>query len=432
MSIGKLNIQSVCSYFHIASTLILFCSIPFYYSRFTQYGMILFFSSFVIDYLVSKRWREGFKWDKSRVVSLFLLIQIALLFIYGFFEADSRYLSTFYEYRTAFIGFSLVGLLGVSNKFKTRYFAYAAIVSLIPFFISIYNALPSWFYNLQVFQHKLNVISYVRSQEICSHMTINLFLCVGMILFSKVIAISKYKIEKVFSIFMILAFYILVMLSEGRVGMLNANIVLLFIILRFAIKKLKFFIPTIVVLLSSAIVLGLFIFSDNELTKDIKVFNKANPREYIWQEGVNQILDAPIIGHGASTNALQMKERLLNNKELCSIEKFLISHLKEDHVYGMHPHNQIMQNWQEYGILGLFTILGLFLSLLIVSKGSLSLTLINLIIFIQLQTEVIDGGITTVGFCMYVYLILALLKSDEMGKEKISSLKWISRSPGNA
>ena len=222
------------------------------------------------------------------------------------------------------------------------------------------------------------------------------------------------------------------MLSEGRVGMLNANIVLLFIILRFAIKKLKFFIPTIVVLLSSAIVLGLFMFSDNELTKDIKVFNKANPREYIWQEGVNQILDAPIIGHGASTNALQMKERLLNNKELCSIEKFLISHLKEDHVYGIHPHNQIMQNWQEYGILGLFTILGLFLSLLIVSKGSLSLTLINLIIFIQLQTEVIDGGITTVGFCMYVYLILALLKSDEMGKEKISSLKWISRSPGNA
>ena len=432
MSIGKLNIQSVCSYFHIASTLILFCSIPFYYSRFTQYGMILFFSSFVIDYLVSKRWREGFKWDKSRVVSLFLLIQIALLFIYGFFEADSRYLSTFYEYRTAYIGFSLVGLLGISNKFKTRYFAYAAIVSLIPFFISIYNALPSWFYNLQVFQHKLNVISYVRSQEICSHMTINLFLCVGMILFSKVIAISKYKIEKVFSIFMILAFYILVMLSEGRVGMLNANIVLLFIILRFAIKKLKFFIPTIVVLLSSAIVLGLFMFSDNELTKDIKVFNKANPREYIWQEGVNQILDAPIIGHGASTNALQMKERLLNNKELCSIEKFLISHLKEDHVYGIHPHNQIMQNWQEYGILGLFTILGLFLSLLIVSKGSLSLTLINLIIFIQLQTEVIDGGITTVGFCMYVYLILALLKSDEMGKEKISSLKWISRSPGNA
>lgn len=410
MSIGKLNIQSVCSYFHIASTLILFCSIPFYYSRFTQYGMILFFSSFVIDYLVSKRWREGFKWDKSRVVSLFLLIQIALLFIYGFFEADSRYLSTFYEYRTAFIGFSLVGLLGVSNKFKTRYFAYAAIVSLIPFFISIYNALPSWFYNLQVFQHKLNVISYVRSQEICSHMTINLFLCVGMILFSKVIAISKYKIEKVFSIFMILAFYILVMLSEGRVGMLNANIVLLFIILRFAIKKLKFFIPIIVVLLSSAIVLGLFMFSDNELTKDIKVFNKANPREYIWQEGVNQILDAPIIGHGASTNALQMKERLLNNKELCSIEKFLISHLKADHVYGMHPHNQIMQNWQEYGILGLFTILGLFLSLLIVSKGSLSLTLINLIIFIQLQTEVIDGGITTVGFCMYVYLILALFK----------------------
>lgn len=394
--------------------------------------MILFFSSFVIDYLVSKRWREGFKWDKSRVVSLFLLIQIALLFIYGFFEADSRYLSTFYEYRTAYIGFSLVGLLGISNKFKTRYFAYAAIVSLIPFFISIYNALPSWFYNLQVFQHKLNVISYVRSQEICSHMTINLFLCVGMILFSKVIAISKYKIEKVFSIFMILAFYILVMLSEGRVGMLNANIVLLFIILRFAIKKLKFFIPTIVVLLSSAIVLGLFMFSDNELTKDIKVFNKANPREYIWQEGVNQILDAPIIGHGASTNALQMKERLLNNKELCSIEKFLISHLKEDHVYGIHPHNQIMQNWQEYGILGLFTILGLFLSLLIVSKGSLSLTLINLIIFIQLQTEVIDGGITTVGFCMYVYLILALLKSDEMGKEKISSLKWISRSPGNA
>jgi sensor histidine kinase YesM len=106
--------------------------------------------------------------------------------------------------------------------------------------------------------------------------------------------------------------------------------------------------------------------------------------------------------------------------------------LEEDKVYGMHPHNQIMQNWQEYGIIGLFTILGLFISLLLASRRSLSLSLIILIILVQLQTEVIDGGITTVGFCMYVYLILALLKSDEMGKEKISSLKWISRSPGNA
>ena len=65
-------------------------------------------------------------------------------------------------------------------------------------------------------------------------------------------------------------------------------------------------------------------------------------------------------------------------------------------------------------------------------RGSLTLNLIFIIIFVQLLSEVIDGGVTTVGFCTYVYLILVLLASNEMGKEKICSPKWISRSPSNA
>ena len=432
MSLNKLNIQTVCSYFHVASTLLLFCSIPFYFSRFTQYGMILFFSSFVIDYVARKRWREGFRWDKSRIVSLFLLINIALFFIYSFFEVDTRYFSTLLEYRASFIGFAVVGLLGVSDKFKTRYFAYAVVIALISYLLSLYNTIPSWVLSLENVKEILTNIAFFRSVEICSHMTLNIFLCVGMILFSKLITISKYKAEKVFSIFMILALYLLVMLSEGRVGMLNANIVMLFIILRFAVKKLKYLVPIMPLLVSAAIVLGVLLFVDNPLKKQIPVLNKANPREYIWHEGINQIEDSPIIGKGASTNALQMKERLLNNEELCSTEKFLIRKLNEEKVYGMHPHNQIMQSWQEYGIIGLLTILGLFISLFIFSRKSISLCLVTLIILIQLQFEVIDGGITTLGFCTYIYLILVLLSSNEFGKEEISGLKWIFSSPSNA
>ena len=425
MSITKQNIQSVCSYFHIVCTLFLFCSIPYFYSRFTQYGLILFFSSFAIDYIASERWKQGFKLDNTRIVSLFLLLQIGLFFIYSLFEPDSRYFSTFLEYRASFIGFAIVGLLGISDKFKLRHFAYASIVSVLACFIALYNLLPT---NLE----SLVQIRVCRALNIGSHMTINLFFCAGMILFSKLISLSKSKIEKALGIFMILLFYALVMTSGGRIGMINANVVLVCIFLRFTISKLKILIPSAIVLLLAFSIGYIGIMSNESIKKTLRLSDRTNPREYIWQEGVNQILDAPIIGHGASTNALQMKERLLNNKELCSIEKFLISHIKEDHVYGMHPHNQIMQNWQEYGILGLFTILGLFLSLLIVSKGSLSLNLITLIIFIQLQTEVIDGGITTVGICTYIFLILALSKSNEMGKEKIGGLKWISRTPSNA
>jgi O-antigen ligase len=416
MSLSKLNIQSVCSYFHIACTLVLFCAIPFFYSPFIQYGLIFFFVSFIADYLTSKRWQEGFKWNTSRVVSALILLQFVLLFIFGFFEKDTRYLSTFYEMRTAYLGFGIVGLLGVSDKFKVRPFAYASALTMVPFLIILYNMLPEWIANVDNIQDKVNFISQVRGKNICSHMTLNIFLSVGMILFSKVISISKSKLEKAFSILMILVFYVLVVTTMGRVGLLHASIVLLCIFLRFAATKLKYLIPTLVVLLVGAVGVGTFLLSDNSLKDDIKVLNKTNPREYIWHDGVELIKESPIVGLGASTNALRVKERLLANEELCSMEKFLIMNLKKEHVFGMHTHNQLMQSWQEYGIIGLVAILALFVAMILLVKGSLSLSLVSLVLFIQMVTEPIDGGITAIGFCTYIYFIQVLLKSKQVGK----------------
>ena len=418
MSLNKLNIQSVCSYFHIASTLFLFCTIPFYYSKFLQYGLIFFFSSFAFDYLASKRWKEGFKFDAARIVSLLLLLQFVLLFVFSFFEQDTRYLSTLYEYRLSFLGFGIVGLLGVSDKFRVRHFAYASVIVFVIFLCWIYSILPDYFPALETLKQKLEVLLVYRSLKISSHMTINIFFCVGMILFSKVIETSKNKLEKAFSVFMIVAFYFLVLLTEARIGMLNATLVLIFIILRFAIRKLKILIPTLIVFLLAFSGVGLFILSDNPLKKEVAVLNKTNPREYIWQDGVELIKESPILGVGASTNALRVKERLLANEELCKIEWFLIMHLKKEHVFAMHTHNQIMQSWQEYGIIGLFAILSLFAFILWASRESLSLNLIFAIIFVQLITDVIDAGVTAMGFCFYVYLIFVLAKSCEMGRKK--------------
>ena len=109
MSLTKTNIQSVCSYFHIACTLFLFSTVPFFYSMFTQYGLIFFFASFAIDYIASERWKQGFCLNTSRVISLLLILQFVLLYVFSFFEQDSRYLSTFFEYRTFLLGFGIVG-----------------------------------------------------------------------------------------------------------------------------------------------------------------------------------------------------------------------------------------------------------------------------------------------------------------------------------
>ena len=192
MVTSKLNIQSVCSYFHIACTLFLFGAIPFYYSSFLQYGLIFFFVSFAADYLASKRWQQGFALDKTRIVSLLVLLQFVLLFVYSFFEADTRYLSTIYEYRTSFLGFGLIGLLGVSDKFRVRHFAYTVPLAVIAFLIVLYGYLPESFFQLDL-KKKLVEISYYRSLHICAHMQLNIFLCAGMMLFSKLITITKSK-----------------------------------------------------------------------------------------------------------------------------------------------------------------------------------------------------------------------------------------------
>ena len=251
MGITKQNIQSVCSYFHIACTLVLFCSIPFFYSRFTQYGLIFFFVSFVIDYVSSERWKKGFKINSSRIVSFFLLLQIVLLFIFSFFEQQPQYLSTLYEYRLAFLGFGIVGLLGVSDKFKVRYFAYSTIISVIVLLVSLYLIIPDWYDNLTTINEKLAVVRSLRGLNLCKHMTINIFLGVGMALFAKLFTISKSNLEKGFSVLMIILYYVMVMASEGRVGMLNATIVLGCIILRAIISNRKLLIPLLIGLVIS-------------------------------------------------------------------------------------------------------------------------------------------------------------------------------------
>ena len=417
MVTSKLNIQSVCSYFHIACTLFLFGAIPFYYSSFLQYGLIFFFVSFAADYLASKRWQQGFALDKTRIVSLLVLLQFVLLFVYSFFEADTRYLSTIYEYRTSFLGFGLIGLLGVSDKFRVRHFAYTVPLAVIAFLIVLYGYLPESFFQLDL-KKKLVEISYYRSLHICAHMQLNIFLCAGMMLFSKLITITKSKLEKVFSILMIVFFYVLILSTQARVGIVNASVVLVFIIFRFTIKKLKYLIPTIAVLLTLGLGMALFLLSDSPIKKDIPVLNRTNPREFIWQDGVDLIKESPLLGVGAGTNALRVKEKLLADEQLCSMEWFLIMHLKKEHVFGMHTHNQIMQSWQEYGIIGLVAILALWGSVIWASRRSLTLNVIFLVILVQLITEVIDGGVTSIGFCFYIYLILLLLNSGEVGRDK--------------
>ena len=432
MGKNKLNIQSVCSYFHIACTLFLFGNILFYYSAFTQYGLILFFVSFVADYIASKRWNKGFCLNKTRIISLLLLLQFVLLLVYSLFETDTRYLSTFYEYRFSLLGFGIVGLLGVSDKFKVRHFAYASLLAVVAFVILLYKELPLDFWQLQSIKLKLIVVSRCRALNICSHMLLSVFLCVGMILFTKVIEISKYKAEKALAVFIILIFFLLVITSQGRVGMMNACIVLGCIFLRFASKKLRYLIPSIVVLFLAVTAGCAFLFTDNEFKNEMPALNKANPREFVWQDGVEIIKESPFIGVGASTNALRVKEKLLNDEQLCGMEKFLIDHLKQDHVFAMHTHNQIMQSWQEYGIIGLLAILGLFASIVWASRGSFSLMLIFLVIFIQLITDVIDGSVGNLGFSMYIYLMLVLICSKQMGKEQVSGSKGALSSPSNA
>lgn len=419
MILEKLNIQSVCSYFHIACTLFLFSTLPFFYSKFTQYGLIFFFVSFIADYIASKRWQKGFKIDTSRVISILLILQFVLLFIFGLFEQDSRYLSIFFEKRTSLLGFGIVGLLGVSDKFKLRPFAYISILSVA---ICVYNTidlLPWYFHRLENLETKLDLVRYIRASNISSHMMINTFMSVGMILFTKVISISRNKFEKAFCIFMILVFYAIIIFSDGRIGILNASIILVFSILRFTIKRINYLIPILFVILSVICASYVLLFTNNPIKDNISVLNKKNPREYVWKDGIELVKESSLIGVGASTNALRVKEKLLNDEQLCRMERFLIDHIKQDHVFAMHTHNQIMQSWQEYGLIGLFAILALFVSIFVYSRHSLSMILIFSIVAIQLITDVIDGSIGNIAFSMYVYLLLVFICSKQVGKEQI-------------
>jgi len=160
--------------------------------------------------------------------------------------------------------------------------------------------------------------------------------------------IVNYKNSKIINILYILAFIIIsaiVYHTDGRAGLLSFLVLLPCSILYYIFKVNH--VGGIIIFIIT-ILLGGYIFINHPRISRINKENLSTsksvgqlPRIFIWEKSMELIENKPILGHGIGT-----AQNLLN-------EKYKEYNYKTAEINNYHSHNQLLQSWTQFGILGL-------------------------------------------------------------------------------
>lgn len=412
MTLQSMTIKNVCAYFYLASTLFLFALLPMAFHDIYRSALSLFFISFILDYVVNKRW-QNFRFTRSSIVYICLILYYLLLFIYWPLENDPIYLGTIAEYSMSFVAFSLIGLAGGFNdKFKIKYFALVGAIFPIIYALHTITVHVGWetFIN-QDMKTNFPIFNTFMNKKINAHMGFNFFCNVEILLtyyLFKTRHEAKTTFDKTIMWFCFTCSIILVLLiliSQGRVGLL-CLIIIVFYILVDLTKKYKYY----MLATSSAFLIAAILYTATRPRFDRTQIAKTEPRNIVWDVSVKNIKESPLVGYGASTTYTIMQKDLLNAEWPENSNLFLVEQIENGIWWGGHPHNQLMQSCLNYGITGVLIMLAIFILPFFALKKDEFYPLFGLLwlcILIQLQTEVIQTSISFIGFSFFLLFILS-------------------------
>lgn len=419
------SIKNIAAWFFAVSSLLLFALLPLHFTPLHRIALVLFFASFVLDYVINTRWRTR-KPDMSYFFYACMVLYFLLMFIYLPVEQDSRYISNICESRLPFLGFGIIGLLGGFNdKFKAGYFACTGAIASLIYIAYVIYAMGGW----ESLMADNAFLQYQKAQatNINAHMAINSY-------YIAVIALTYFMVKdwrttdgniKKFATWfcaiscIILAFFLIK--NEGRMGLLMLSVMLFYIVADLLKKKRIFLILGMVVFLLIAV---MFAATRPRFNTDLV---SANPRLQIWDATMELIEERPLSGYGSSTAYAKMSDDF---KEIQwhhdSDRNFLLGLINNGDYWAAHAHNQLLQSWLEFGIIGVLLMAAIFISPFVamnVNKFYPLFAIFLLCIIMQLQTDIIRGSIGYIGFCFYFMLALNLqgtrnLKVKGKGEKK--------------
>ena len=372
---------------NLVITLLIVLLLPLYINIGMRILLVLMVVVYVIEIILDHRF-VSFSIKDKRYSFFFIsiLFYFFLQYLYLPFEQNTSFFLKVSEERLSFLIIGIIGLIGLNSKYKLKTFAWAYIASSLIYCFFLLSHLNS---NILFSNELFTYLGEVREKTLNSHMKFNFHLNVTLIFIYyllQTIRHQKVKLEMVLlycSAFVILS---ILLISNGRVGVLTSLLLLVMMIFHFLWEKSKIF--TSIFLLIIAIVFSTFIIHNSRFSTEIL---KNEPRFKIWQVSLLELKDSKFVGEGASTAWYNL------NKDLSVLN-----------VNYKHAHNVLIQTTIEYGIIGFLTILAIFFSAYyaVSKRYRFLMKLILLAAFFQLMFGSFMRDVEPLAFLLPLLLII--------------------------
>ncbi len=402
-TLRKLSLSDVVTYLQTFSLWLLVATLPLRICAFTRVVMIVAGVLFVVEYVVNKRWRD---WHWSRDKWLYVAMIALYLFVFVWqigSETMTPRWNKVVEQRLPFALCGVIGLLGFNPRVRLRditwVFLFAAVATSV--FIIYQSGGFSFFlhpWKRQSYYFVVNRIAYINS-----HMVYNLYLNVTLVFAAWLL--SQKRIRRweriVLSCACLWLFYILC-LTEGRVGLFTTLAVVSLLILRWISRYgWKVIVP---IGLLCSVFGGVLLLSNDRMTAD-HLF-KYNPRKVIWNAGWKTVEEAPILGQGVCDARQTLIEKAHENEALYNFWRPYVEGKRNGNWYYISPHNAFLEVWGEYGLIGLFTLLFLFVYPIIIAPRKVRFYVLLIVGCFGIQYT-FDAIIIPLLYCLPITLFIS-------------------------
>lgn len=423
-------IKSVLNYIPVVSLMLLIIVLPFRWGRLHQVIILLFSFSYLLDFIVCKRYKL-INWNRLKWMYVPFILYFIFIPVWHIFEPTTtmHYYSAL-EHRLPFLIGGIIGILGLNDKFRLNYFIWVQLITSLAIIIVIlfYTGIN----HLTEFNSDVLWLNFIRREKINSHMVVNLywnFTLIGVIYLIRSFLIQQKttignKIKITIAILGGMFIYFFLMISEGRTGFIIANIIILSsIILLFTKIKRQHILITIILTFFFLCIIVLFAINNHRFKSEI-IGNE--PRFQIWRVASEVISQNWFWGYGVAEARIKFVDSLLNDEVLRNnyVEKYkyFCNNIlqKPIDLQKMHPHNVFIETQMELGVLGLICLLLCYVLPIWLCKYRCQrffLTLIILAFFIQSLTETYGPHLHPLWFIimllLYVEVYTPLLSPAE-------------------
>lgn len=398
--------KKVINIFNLFSILFLVFILVIRNYELQKIAYFLFFISYFIEIIIEKKWKN-IRLSKHTVYFFLMLFFFLLALIYYPFEESDRYFKLLIEKRYPILGFSIVGIFGVNQFYKIKYFIYTLVLTSLSIVFFLLSKV-----GIGNFIKEPNLFNVSRVEFINTHMIVNFYFNSSILGVWYLLTNNWKSLNIGYKIFLILSVFIFIFIlsiSEGRTGFLAGIFVSITILFVELWKQKKKF--GIIFLLIIPWAAALLISTHQRM--DSEDF-RGEPRPFLWKSGWHVVKENPVLGQGISTAQVKFDEA----REIYQTEDYKQAWIESKHL---DSHNQYIQTWMEFGIVGIVLLLYIYFApFFIIHRKRLNLLLLfGILYFVQSFFDMFITSYFSAIFCIWIIFLLRTPTKEERLKIQI-------------